>query len=74
MTIGIYVLCFLGLAYSFFPFIVPDKLTIVDAASAPESLIIILVGALVVLPALLGYTFFAYRVFWGKASKDLYYD
>lgn len=73
MTIGIYILCFHGLAYSFFPYIVPEKMTIVEAASAPESLIIILVGALIVLPFLIGYTFLAYWIFHGKA-QDLSYD
>ena len=73
-TIGIYLLCFTGLAYSFFPYIVPDRLLIVDAASAPESLMIILVGALIVLPMMIAYTIFAYRVFWGKAGDDLSYD
>lgn len=72
-TIGIYVLCFLGLAYSFYPYIVPDQLHIVDAASAPESLIIILVGALIVLPVLIGYTFVVYKIFHGK-TRDLSYD
>jgi cytochrome d ubiquinol oxidase subunit II len=51
---------------------VPDKITIWDAASAPESLMIILVGALIALPCIIGYTIFAYRVFWGKV-KDLSY-
>lgn len=73
MTIGIFILCFSGLAYSFFPYIVPDRLLIVEAASAPESLMIILVGALVVLPILIGYTFIAYKVFHGKAT-ELNYD
>lgn len=72
-TIGIFVLCFAGMAYSFFPYIVPDQLLIVEAASAPESLMIILVGALIVLPVLIGYTFLAYKIFHGKA-KDLTYD
>lgn len=73
MTLGIFVLCFQGLAYSFYPYIVPDRLKIVDAASAPESLKIILVGALVVLPVLIGYTALAYRIFHGKADT-LRYD
>jgi cytochrome d ubiquinol oxidase subunit II len=72
-TIGIFILCFHGLAYSFYPYIVPDQLKIVEAASAPESLKIILVGALVVLPVLIGYTFLAYKIFHGKA-KDLSYE
>lgn len=72
-TVTIFILCFHGLAYSFYPYIVPDQLKIVDAASAPESLKIILVGALVVIPCLLGYTFLAYKIFHGKA-RDLSYN
>jgi cytochrome d ubiquinol oxidase subunit II len=72
-TIGIFILCFHGLAYSFYPYIVPDQLKIVDAASAPESLKIILVGTLIVLPVLFGYTFLAYKIFHGK-TQDLSYD
>lgn len=72
-TAGIYVLSFIGLAYSFFPYIIPEKMTIVEAASAPESLMIMLVGALIVLPILIGYTVLAYVIFHGKA-KDLSYS
>jgi cytochrome d ubiquinol oxidase subunit II len=73
MTIVIYVLSFVGLAYSFSPYIIPGKMLIVDAASAPESLMIMLVGAIVVIPMLIGYTALAYYVFRGKA-EDLRYD
>lgn len=72
-TVGIFVLAFYGLAYSLFPYLVVDKIDIWQAASAPESLKIILVGALVVLPAILGYTIYSYRVFWGKARELTYY-
>lgn len=68
-----FLLGFVGLAYSFYPYVVPEKLTIWQAASAPESLMIILVGALVVLPCIIGYTIYAYRVFWGKVRKLEYY-
>jgi len=71
-AIGIFVLAFYGLAYSLFPFIVIDQLTIWQAASAPESLLVILVGAAIVLPAILAYTVFAYRVFRGKARNLTY--
>lgn len=72
-TVVVYILSFHGLAYSFFPYIVPDRLTIWEAASAPESLIFILVGTAIVLPAILTYTVFAYRVFWGKVRELRYY-
>lgn len=73
MMAGIFALGFAGLAYSFYPYVVPDRLTIFEAASAPESLGIILVGVIVVLPVIIGYSIFAYRVFGGKAS-ELRYD
>jgi len=72
-AVSIFVLCFHGLAYSFYPYIVPEKMTIYGAAAAPESLMIIFVGAMVVLPCIIGYTIFAYRVFWGKVQDLRYY-
>ncbi len=71
-TVGIYLMCLVGLAYSFYPYIIPGRLKIVDAASAPESLMIILIGALVVLPFMVGYTLFAYKVFHGKTEELSY--
>ncbi|MDI3326280.1 cytochrome d ubiquinol oxidase subunit II [Pontibacterium granulatum] len=72
-AVAIFLLCFFGLAVSFFPYIVPGQLTIWDAAAAPESLTIILWGAIVVVPIILCYTAFAYRVFWGKVDELKYY-
>lgn len=74
ITILIFTLCFLGLAYSFFPFIVPDQILISEATiESEQSLKIILFGALVVLPILIGYSAFVYQIFSGKAT-DLRYD
>jgi cytochrome d ubiquinol oxidase subunit II len=67
------VLGFSGMAYSFYPYIVPESLTIAEAAAAPESLFIILVGTLFVLPVIAIYTVIAYIVFRGKATH-LSYD
>ena len=72
-AVGIFVLSFAGLAYSFFPFVVPDRLTLWQAAAAPESLLFILIGVIVVLPMILGYTAFSYYVFRGKARDLTYY-
>lgn len=72
-TCGLFLLAFHGLAYSLFPYLVLDQITIWDSASAPESLMIIFVGAVIVLPVIIGYSVFAYRVFWGKATKLEYY-
>ncbi|WP_193161654.1 cytochrome d ubiquinol oxidase subunit II [Microbulbifer hainanensis] len=69
----IFVLCFTGLAFSFYPEIVPGKLTIWQAASAPESLSFIFVGAVIVVPLILAYTVFSYWVFHGKATQLQYH-
>jgi cytochrome d ubiquinol oxidase subunit II len=73
MTAGIFFMCLFALGYSFYPYIVPGQLKIVEAASAHESLLIILVGALAVLPFLIGYTIYAYKVFAGK-TRELTYN
>jgi len=57
---------FAGLAYSLFPYVVMDSLTIWDAAAHPSALTFMLVGTLIVLPFIVGYTVYAYRVFSGK--------
>ncbi|NPC59011.1 cytochrome d ubiquinol oxidase subunit II [Caenimonas soli] len=66
-TVLIFVLAFLGLAYSLYPYIVIDRLTVWQAASATKSLIFIFVGVAITLPAIIVYTIFMYRVFWGRA-------
>jgi cytochrome d ubiquinol oxidase subunit II len=71
-TVGVFLLSFYGLAYSLFPWLVIDKLDIWQAASAPEALLVIFYGVVVVLPVIIGYTIFAYRVFWGKSTSLSY--
>lgn len=68
----IFVIAFVGLAYSLFPYIVMDRLTIWQAAAHPSSLRIVLGAFLVVLPFLLAYTAYAHRVFGGKVREPLY--
>ena len=67
-AVAIYVLAFLGLAYSLFPFVIIDRMTIWDAAAHPSALVFMLVGTSIVLPFIVGYTFYAYRVFRGKVT------
>ncbi len=69
LVVTVFVLGALGLAYSLFPYVVMDRLTIWQAASATESLAVILVGCAITVPAIVGYTIFSYRVFWGKAGE-----
>ncbi len=71
-TVVIFVLAFFGLAYSLYPYIVIDRLTVWQAASATESLVVIGIGVAITLPAIIVYTIFMYRVFWGKARELTY--
>ena len=70
---GIFTLGFAGLAWSFYPFVVPEKLTIWQAAAATESLALILAGTAFVLPVIVACSFYVYSVFGGKTA-DLHYD
>ena len=72
LLVLVFVLGFLGLAYSLYPFVVIDQLTIWQAASSPAALKVILVGVAVAVPAIAAYTVLAYRIFGGKAT-DLRY-
>ncbi|WP_439135364.1 cytochrome d ubiquinol oxidase subunit II [Pseudomaricurvus sp.] len=73
MVIAIFILCFSALGFSFFPEIVPGQMTIWEAASAPKSLRFILWGAIVVIPVILMYTAFSYKIFHGKATELHYH-
>ena len=73
---GLVIICLmasLGLAYSLFPYIVIDRLTIWEAAAATESLEMIFYGVAVTLPAIIGYTIFVYKIFHGKV-RELSYE
>lgn len=71
-TVAIFVLAFAGLAYSLFPYLVMDRMTLWQAAADPSALRFLLVGALVVVPLIAAYTAFSYRVFRGKARAGMY--
>lgn len=56
----------IGLAISIWPHIIPPAITIWDAAAPVSSLKFTLVGTLVIVPVILGYTIWSYYVFRGK--------
>jgi len=67
-TVALFVLSFIGLGISFYPYMVPPSLTIWDVAAPDESLWFLLVGAVVLVPMILAYTGYAYWVFRGKVD------
>jgi cytochrome d ubiquinol oxidase subunit II len=66
LAVGLFLLSFLGLGISLWPYAVPRTLTIWDAAAQPDTQLFILVGVLIFLPLNLGYTGYSYWVFRGK--------
>ena len=69
-ALGIFVVSFIGIGISFYPYIVPGALTIKEAASPDSSLGFLLVGAAVLVPVILTYTGYAYWVFRGKIDPE----
>jgi cytochrome d ubiquinol oxidase subunit II len=73
LTLALFGLCFIGLGISMYPYIVPDAVTIWDAASPASSQGFMLIGAGIMLPLILGYTGWAYWVFRGKVGTKGYH-
>ena len=68
-TIALFLLGYIGLVISNFPYLVPPSLTIWDTAAAPASQIFMLLGTLLLLPFVLGYVVFIYWLFRGKVRE-----
>ena len=72
-AMGLFALCYLGLAVSLFPYIVPHRITLWEAATAPEGQAFLLIGTLFLIPVILMYTAWSYWVFRGKVRSDAGY-
>jgi cytochrome d ubiquinol oxidase subunit II len=68
-AIGLFLLGYIGLAISWFPYLVPPSLTIWQTAAVPASQIFMLIGVLLLLPIILGYIGFVYWLFRGKVRE-----
>jgi len=73
LALCFFALGFAGLVLGIWPNIVPPTLSIWEAASPPSSQGFTLVGLVILLPLILGYTFWSYRVFRGKVGADSHY-
>jgi cytochrome bd ubiquinol oxidase subunit II len=68
-AVVLFLLGYLGLVISTFPYLVPPTLTVWQTAAVPASQIFMLLGTLVLLPIILGYIAFVYWLFWGKVRE-----
>ncbi|WP_312140811.1 cytochrome d ubiquinol oxidase subunit II [Atlantibacter hermannii] len=68
LTLGLIFLGFSGLGISIWPHIIPPHISLWQAAAPASSLSFMLVGALLIIPVILIYTFWSYYVFRGKVQ------
>jgi cytochrome bd ubiquinol oxidase subunit II len=73
LSLSLFLLGFAGLLLGMWPYIVPPSLTIWEAAAPPATQGFALAGLVVLLPAILGYTWWSYSVFKGKIAADVGY-
>ncbi|WP_024509169.1 cytochrome d ubiquinol oxidase subunit II [Bradyrhizobium sp. ARR65] len=70
LSLLLFLLSYAGLGISMYPYIVPQSITIWQAAAPENSQLFMLVGVAVLIPLILGYTGWAYWVFRGKVKPD----
>jgi cytochrome d ubiquinol oxidase subunit II len=70
LTMALFLLCFVGLGISLWPYIIPYEVSIWEAAAQPESLVFVLVGLIFLIPIILAYTAYSYYVFRGKVRAE----
>ncbi|MDJ0920430.1 MAG: cytochrome d ubiquinol oxidase subunit II [Henriciella sp.] len=68
LAAGIFLSGYAGLAVSLFPWLVPFEYTIWESAARDNALALMLIGAAIMLPIILLYTAYVYRLFWGKVK------
>ncbi len=73
LALGLFALGMAGLGISMWPYVVPDSVTIWDAAAPERSQVFMLVGVAIIMPIILAYTAWAYWVFRGKVAEDGYH-
>ncbi|WP_039458867.1 cytochrome d ubiquinol oxidase subunit II [Candidatus Jidaibacter acanthamoebae] len=73
LSISLFILAYIGLAVSLWPWVVPYSISVWEAAAASESLSLISVGAAILLPVVLIYTAYSYYIFRGKTSHESLY-
>jgi cytochrome d ubiquinol oxidase subunit II len=73
LTVGIFLMNYIGIGVSTWPWLVPFKVTFRDAAAAAPSQSLLLVGTVFLLPCILAYTAYSFYVFRGKSSHETGY-
>lgn len=72
-TLGLFLLGMIGLGVSMWPWVVPQSISIWDAAAPERSQVFMLIGVGLIMPLILAYTGWAYWVFRGKVGTHGYH-
>lgn len=72
-AIALFLLSYLGIGISLYPMIIPHRITLWQAASAPDTQVFLLIGTMFLLPVILVYSGWSYWVFRGKVRADIGY-
>lgn len=70
LAVAVFVMSYIGLCVSLYPYIIPHKVTFWDAAAPELTQHYMLIGLGVLMPFLLGYSFYSFRVFQHKVHVD----
>lgn len=73
LSLLLFIITYAGLGISMWPYVVPQSVTIWEAAAPRSSQLFMLVGVAIMIPIILAYTAFAYWVFRGKVEADAGY-
>ncbi len=69
----IFILAYLALVSSNLPYLVPNQITFMQAKADDGALLFMLIGAAILIPILLFYTAYAYKIFGGKTNEKISY-
>ena len=73
LSLALFLLGMVGLGISMWPYVVPESVTIWDAAAPERSQVFMLLGTAFIMPIILVYTGWAYWVFRGKVGTEGYH-
>lgn len=73
LSMGVFLMGYLGLGISIYPWIIPYHYTFQDAAASGPGLSLVLVGVIPLLPIILLYTGYCYYIFRGKTDHEHMY-
>lgn len=73
LSLALFFMGMAGLGVTMWPYVVPPRITIWDAAAPARSQVFMLIGVAITMPLIIGYTAWAYWVFRGKVDSEGYH-